>query len=1209
MSGPASTARAAAPGTLPAGLPHVRSQGMRVHLKSLTLKGFKSFATATTLKFEPGITAVVGPNGSGKSNVVDAIAWVLGEQGAKALRGGKMEDVIFAGTPGRPALGRAEVVLTIDNSDGALPIDYTEVTISRLMFRSGESEYAINGTPCRLLDVQELLSDSGIGRELHVIVGQGQLDAILAARPEERRGFIEEAAGVLKHRKRKEKALRKLDAMQANLTRLTDLTAELRRQLKPLGRQAEIARRAAVIQAELRDMRLRLLADDLLGLRSVMAAEMRDEEELRARRTAVETSLAAATAREAELEAALASDAPQLARAQETFYRLASLRERFRGTAELAGERQRNLSEDLDAEARPGRSAEDLEAEAAQVRADEAQVREGLTADRDRLAEAEERRAELEQRLRAEEQALVATARAQADRREGLARLHGQVNALRTRAAAADEEIGRLAAARAEAVTRAERARAEFLVVQEQVLTLEGGESGLDASYEAANGALTEATIRVEQLVAEEREAEREKSFWSARREALEMSLLRRDGAGTLVDAGDRVPGLLGTVASVLSVTPGYEAAVAAALGALADAVAVEGPDAAVRAIEHLRTEDAGRATLLVGGAAAEPHDRPPLPGGAEWALDLVTAPPPLAAAVERLLGGVAVVADLAAARALVDQGLTAVTRDGDLLSPWRAEGGGASAPTLLEVQAAADEAAEKLADATMRADRLRFALSTARGDLDRLQVDLDRALEQLHESDAQMAAIAEQLNLLGSQQRAAQDEADRLERARADAATARDRDLEGLAALEQRLAEAQVAPLDVEPDTSARDEAAAELARARGVEVEVRLGVVAGEERARALTSRAEGLERAAQAERASRERLAALREQRARGAIVAAAVAQAATEALQRIERSIETAADERGLVEASRRLHEGELGEVRTRRRELATELDGLTDVAHRDEVARAEQRLRIEQLEQRCAEEYGIDPESLVADYGPDSDVPPPSDAEDPTPAPYDRTMVERRAAAADRQLALLGRVNPLALEEFSALEERHAYLSTQLEDLKDTRRDLLTVVKEVDERIHEVFRSAFEDTAREFETVFGILFPGGEGRLVLTDPDDLLTTGIEVEARPPGKKVKRLSLLSGGERSLTAIALLFAIFRARPSPFYLLDEVEAALDDRNLGRLLDMVEEFRGTSQIVIITHQKRTMEIADSLYGVSMRNDGISTVISQRLREPEDARA
>jgi len=327
--------------------------------------------------------------------------------------------------------------------------------------------------------------------------------------------------------------------------------------------------------------------------------------------------------------------------------------------------------------------------------------------------------------------------------------------------------------------------------------------------------------------------------------------------------------------------------------------------------------------------------------------------------------------------------------------------------------------------------------------------------------------------------------------------------------------------------------------------------------------------------------------------------------------MELSIAAAAAEREAIEVERRTRESSLGDVRSRRRELTTELEGLTDVAHRDEVARTEQRLRIESLEGRCAEEFGVDPETLLAEFGPDLPVPAPVKEEgDPPgePAPYNRDAVAKRAATADRQLALLGRINPLALEEFTALEERHAFLSTQLEDLKATRRDLLIVVREVDERIHEVFAAAFADTAREFETVFGLLFPGGEGRLVLTDPDDLLVSGIEVEARPPGKKVKRLSLLSGGERSLTAIALLFAIFRARPSPFYVLDEVEAALDDRNLSRLLDMVADFRGTSQIIVITHQKRTMEIADALYGVTMRGDGISQVISQRLREPDAAR-
>jgi chromosome segregation protein len=1135
---------------------------------------------------------------------------VLGEQGAKALRGGKMEDVIFAGTPGRPALGRAEVILTIDNTDGALPIEYSEVTISRLMFRSGESEYAINGSRCRLVDVQELLSDSGIGRELHVIIGQGQLDAVLSARPEDRRGFIEEAAGILKHRKRKEKALRKLDAMQANLTRLGDLTAELRRQLKPLGKQAEVARRAVEIQAELRDCRLRLLADDLLQLRSGLAAELRDEEQVRTRRTAAEHALATAEAREAELEQALAGDAPLLARAQETYYRLSALRERFRGTASLAAERQRHLAEDIEAESRPGRSPEDLDREAAAVREMERQVAASLSSDAERLEHASAQRADLERAVQDEERRLVVAARAQADRREGLARLTGQVGALRSRSAGAEQEIGRLQAGIRAALDRAERASSEFEALQAQVAEAEQGELGLDERYEQLSGRLADAVAQVESLVTQDREAEKEKSFWSARRDALEMSLARKDGGGALLAAGERLPGLLGTVAGLLSVRPGSEAAVAAALGSLADAVAVAGQHDAVAALDLLKADDAGRATLLVGGAAPDGDaGRPPLPGGCHWALDAVTAPAALRGAVARVLGHVAVVPDLAAAEALVraHPALSAATLQGDLLGGHHAVGGSASSPSTIEIHAAVEEATAKIGDATRRAERLRFQLVTGRSEVDRLQAAADEALASLHESDARLAAVGEQLGQLSAADRSAREEATRLEKALADAVAARDRDLEGLAALEQRLADAEAAPDDTEPDAAERDRLVDSLTVARGAEVEMRMAVVAAQERSRSLSARAESLERAAQAERAGRERLAALRERRARGAVVAAAVYRAAALALQLIEVSIESAAAERDAVEQSRRRHETDVAVVRSRRRELAAEVDSLTDVAHRDEMARAEQRMRIEALEARCAEEYGVPADAAVSDYGPHVPLP----AADPyaEPAPYDRGTVEKRAAAADRQLALLGRVNPLALEEYAALEERHAFLATQLEDLKATRRDLMTVVKEVDDRIHDVFVSAYEDTAREFQHVFATLFPGGEGRLVLTDPSDMLTTGIDVEARPPGKKVKRLSLLSGGERSLTAIALLVAIFRARPSPFYILDEVEAALDDRNLGRLLDIMDQLRESSQLIVITHQKRTMESADALYGVTMRGDGISTVISQRLRDREEASA
>ena len=1196
-----------------------------MHLKSLTLKGFKSFASATTLRFEPGITAVVGPNGSGKSNVVDAIAWVLGEQGAKALRGGKMEDVIFAGTTGRAPLGRAEVTLTIDNTDNALPIDFTEVSITRRMFRDGASEYEINGDSARLLDIQELLSDSGIGREMHVIVGQGQLDSVLQARPEDRRGFIEEAAGVLKHRKRKERALRKLDAMQANLTRLTDLTGELRRQLKPLGKQAEVARRAAGVQAELRDSRLRLLADDLITLRATLQAEVADETAIRAKRAEVEANLAAATQREAQLEASLAADAPAVAAAQETYFALSGLAERFRGTQKLAAERLRHLREYTDEE-RSGTDPDELEAQSESAREHEQAVLAELESARSALQHAVSDRQQGERDLADAERALVAAARAVADRREGLAKLAGQVNALRTRASAGGDEIARLSVAAEQARYRAGQAAEALAQAQGEVGALDEGEVDLDAQHEASVAAQQAAAAELTRLEAAERDAEHDRSTWIARRDALAMGLTRKDGAGALLAAGSRLPGLLGSVAALLTVEPGYEAALTAALGAIADAVAVASPADADAALALLRSTDGGRAGVLIGGTASDPDDsdrsRWPELGEGRWAADVVSAPPSLQVAIATALNRVAIVEDLDAAQALLarDPGVRAVTRGGDVLARNWAFGGSSSNPSALEVQAAVDEAEQKAVEAATSCDTLRVELAAARQLAEQCQATVARTLSALNESDARLNAVAERLAELSQAQRSAMAEADRLEQACAAARQARDTDLAGLAELEERLRLAEAEPSEQEPPVEERDAQAAAVAASRQAEMEIRLTVRTQEERARAIAGRAEALMRAAQQERQRRAQLEAARRKRAHSAQVARAVDEAITRVLQLLDPTVARAASERQAVALARQDREQALSQARTAGRELSAALAQLTDAVHRDEVARAEQRLRIEQLQARSIDEYGIEPAVLTADYGPDQPVPPSSQevAEyeqarergesvvAPQPGPFDRPSQEKRASRAERELSLLGKVNPLALEEFAALEERHQFLATQLEDLKNTRRDLLTVVKEVDDRILEVFTAAYHDVATEFEIVFRTLFPGGEGRLVLTDPDDLLMTGIEVEARPPGKKVKRLSLLSGGERSLTAVALLVAIFRARPSPFYVMDEVEAALDDVNLGRLIGLIGELRASSQIIVITHQKRTMEIADALYGVTMRGDGITQVISQRLRDSSD---
>ena len=1241
-----------------------------MHLKTLTLRGFKSFASATTLNLEPGVTCVVGPNGSGKSNVVDALAWVMGEQGAKTLRGGKMEDVIFAGTSGRPPLGRAEVSLTIDNTDGALPIEYAEVTISRTLFRNGGSEYAINGSSCRLLDIQELLSDSGLGREMHVIVGQGQLDAVLRATPEERRGFIEEAAGVLKHRKRKEKALRKLDAMQGNLLRLTDLTAEIRRQLGPLGRQAEAARRAATVQADLRDAKSRLLADDLAQLTASLEQEMADESALRLRQAEAESALEAARTALRTAEAGLAAAGPAAAEASATWYALGSVRDRLEGTRTLAAERVRLLS--VPVAHRQGQDPDELDAQAERARETEDELAAEVEDHQDALASSAEERAEAEADAAARERELAALVRGAADRREGLARLAGQVAAKQSRVDATRAEIARLEDSLAEVSTRETGATSELEALEAEVTDVEHGQEGLDAEHEEAVEALDAALARLRALEAEAAQAEQDRSTWAARSETLDLSLTRKDGAGAVL-AADALDGVVGSVAALLTIEPGYADAVVAALGQLADAVAVDSTDAAVEVIRYLRTEDAGRASLVLGGGEAAPTaqdttgatSRPrAVPDGAVLASSVVSVSTAVGPGLVSALDGVVVVDDLVQARRVleVDPSWTVVTRAGDLLAADRAWGGSAAAPSLLHLQAALDETRAAEADASRRATEATELRAVVEDEVRAAQERADLALDRLHASDAAHSAAAERLGQLGAAARSAAAEAHRTRERIEAAARTLEEDETQLVELVERLEAAELDPQEAEDAiaaaTQARDEAAAAATAARAAETEARLGLRTSEERARALSGRAQSLERAARAEREARAQAERREAARRRQVVVAEAVRDGATRALGHCAVSVGLATERRDEAEAERRTRDAEVVACRQRTEGLAEELRSITDVAHRDEVARAQQQLRVEALRQRAVDELGTDPDVLVEEFGPHrlvvdaetamqqravldaqqdardevstadgrgaADDEPAAATDDtdgrPAPAtraqarasdegdvpvgrPYVRAEQEKRLRSAERAMAQLGRVNPLALEEFAALEERHTFLTEQLADLKRSRADLLEIVKEIDERVERVFTEAFHDTSAQFDEVFPRLFPGGEGRLVLTDPANMLTTGIEVEARPAGKKVKRLSLLSGGERSLTAVALLVSIFKARPSPFYVMDEVEAALDDTNLGRLLEIFVELQRDSQLIVITHQKRTMEIADALYGVTMRGDGVTTVISQRIRE------
>ena len=1144
----------------------------------MTLKGFKSFASATTLNFEPGITCVVGPNGSGKSNVVDALSWVMGEQGAKSLRGGKMEDVIFAGTSGRAPLGRAEVSVTIDNTSGVLPIDFTEVTISRILFRNGASEYQLNGEQTRLLDIQELLSDSGIGREMHVIVGQGQLDAILLANPEERRAFIEEAAGVLKHRKRKEKALRKLDSMQTNLARIQDLTVELRRQLKPLGKQAEVARKASIIQSDVRDARLRILADDLIQLRGTADAEVADETSLRARKDSVEGELNRARLREEDLDRISITENPLLVRAQENFYQLTAQREKFRGIQNLSSERARFLSEEAEEARAAGRDPEAMDAEALVLRTEENEQRTNVTAAAANLTSISQE----------------------------LHNLEGHINGLHARIDATNAEITRLTNSRDEATRRLQSFQEEFALLETQIASVDASEPGLDSEFESAKRSLESAQKDLTDLQEKDSTAQRNRSGLESRVRALQESLTLRDGSGVVLSSATRTRGRL---SSLITITPGWEAAVAAALGPLADAVVVSDVSSAVSALTMLKRESAGQSELLVvDGDGGFTGSNRSIPAGFTSLASLVSSSE-VSQAIASLLSGFVAVDSLADAESALnaDPSVIAITRDGDVLSRIRVRGGSNGGNSAIEVSAMIERTESELQEVINACDRIKFDLVRAEETVASRKNIFELALSKLNESDAKMSGLAEQMAVAGQNVKSAQAEVERVSASLVEATSQRTSDEADLAAAISQF-ESHQEP--VEPDLTRLEDLRSQVSASRSTEVEARLNLRTLEERVTAIGQRASALETAAQNERESATRAVGRREQRAVAAVSAQSIADAAYEALIQIESSIAKASTERERLEISRTERESELLQIRVRSRELTSELETLTSSVHRDEIARAEQRLRIEQLENRAVEELGIDVHTLVNEYGPINDVPTfVEDAEGNfVPGdliPYRRDQQEKRLNQAERQLTLLGKINPLALEEYSSLEERLRYLAEQLEDLKKTKKDLLGIIKEVDDKVQQIFKEAFDDTAREFETIFARLFPGGDGRLIMTNPEDLMNAGVDVEARPPGKRVKRLSLLSGGERSLVAVALLVAIFKARPSPFYVMDEVEAALDDTNLGRLLGVFEELREKSQLIVITHQKRTMEIADALYGVTMRGDGVSEVISQRLRESD----
>ncbi|MEI7660266.1 MAG: chromosome segregation protein SMC, partial [Actinomycetes bacterium] len=909
--------------------------------------------------------------------------------------------------------------------------------------------------------------------------------------------------------------------------------------------------------------------------------------------------------REIALDAQAAQETPLLVQAQETYYQLNSLREKFRGTQSLAQERSRFLNEEAEEARSAGRDPEALEKEALGLRQEESELRNNINQTQRALTEATSALAAAEHELKSDEDKIAAAMRAIADAREGTARQEGHIKSLQARLEAIAEEIARLTKARDDAQNRADLASREYASFELEIASADSGELGLDSAFESAKTALATSTTKLAGLVDAERAADRERNAVESKIEAMKLTSQNRDGASALI-RDSRGVHILGSVASLIEIDSGWESAAAGALGTLADAIVVQDLSSAVTALTTMRDHNLGQADVLVyeSGSATNTN----IPSGLNPISSHIRSSS-ISELLAHLLASTVVAENAREAEAILRShpSVTVVTRDGDVVARGRARGGSKSSASLIEIKALIESLEVKLNEITHTCDRLKFEISTATSEVADRQNAFDVVLAKLNESDARIAAITEQLAVSGQNMKSALAEVERLNVSISEASAAKNRDEGELVIAQNQLHQQGVVP---EPDHTFTEKLRNAVSLARTTEVEARLAVRTTEERVDSIAARAKALEDGARNEREASERAIIRRGARARAAVISQAIAESAYEVLIHIERSIAKAATERGRLEESRAARDGETLTVRTRGRELSAELEQLTSSVHKDEIARAEQRMRIQALEDKTVEEFGIDTQTLVAEYGPENDVPTFFENEageivTTELIPYRRDQQEKRLASAERSLNLLGKINPLALEEFSSLEERLKFLAEQLEDLKNTKKDLLDIIKEVDDRVQSIFMEAFEETSKHFEDIFSRLFPGGDGRLILTDPDNPLISGVDVEARPPGKRIKRLSLLSGGEKSLTAVAMLVAIFKARPSPFYVLDEVEAALDDVNLGRLLVILEELRASSQLIIITHQKRTMEIADALYGVTMRGDGVTEVISQRLRESD----
>jgi len=1170
-----------------------------LHLKSLTLRGFKSFADRTVLRFEQGVTAIVGPNGSGKSNISDAVMWVLGEQSPRSLRSGSMEDVIFAGSSARPALGMAEVSLCLSNTDGLLPIEFSEVTLTRRLYRSGESDYYINNSPCRLLDIQELLADSGLGKGLYSIIGQGRLEEILSSKPEEKRLLIEEAAGILKHKKRKERALRKLSSMEQNLQRAKDISQEIGRQLKPLRNQANKAQEYIALSNKLRTVEVGLAIMELKELQGDWENVVALEERLKDQLSSLKEELSRQHAESEKLQLEFETKNFYSGDIGEKRRKLQSIEEKIRSNVELLSEKGKNIEQRI------------------------GEISHNIT-------QAEHRKSSLleQQRWLNKERSSLS---AEIDRNTSvLVQLEKEVQAVQTKRQHAENTIGNLKSKVHGEGKVADDYRGEINDLQLSIMTNENQLKFLRGELEAVEKKRSELYDRVEKKKRETEisgieltKLEFHVNEYEMRLKQLksELEVNRKDevelrqelaGARARIKALEDIIGsfptmedftssldimdmleVVGLVKDAIKVKQEYERAIEAVLGGDIFCVVLENLETLKKMMSLEGSETLGLTSFIPSDKA-----RFKLPGlknqKAIWALDVVSYPDTYKYAVSALLSHVYIVPDFETALILQEKAENEVfvTPDGEVVLPNGKIIFGASneAIGILGYQRELQESKEimhglesklekskniqaeivarigklelKKDDAVTKVQAKKVELSNLRQSISDIEPEISRLSSQEESMRAKISGLADRLkedneNILRLKQesKTQKDKLYSLEYKLEDAVKARDSYFEEESRLKIGLGKAK---LEIE---SLNEKLHHNGRRLSGINKELN------------------GFDNKVEKQKDFLEYLEKLNQK---------------IEPLKDSCRQLLVSVDFRHeQITEMTSFEEGSLEDLRHALRQSQVDVNKTSDNVettikqiHETDVKKAQLELKVTAAVQKVVDEYDVPLEKALEHE-----------------IDMSREEAEAESSNLRRRLASLGPVNPIAVEEYGQLEERHKFFIEQIEDLQRSKRALMKVISAIDQKMKNRFAETYEKVNESFQAVFESLFPGGHAELILTEPDDIQSSGIDIVAQPGGKKLQRLSLLSGGEKSLVALALSFALYQTRPSPFYILDEVEAALDDINLQRFISLLNKIKRSSQVLIVTHQRRTMEVADSLYGVSMQADGVSRLISQKFSE------